>query len=82
MRYLLLTYMRKPDGKMDETMQVSKTLRNKDLQMASVILDFRDRKVIKASLNGQVVPKDFDRIVGYYQQFYKDIIEQLADQNT
>ena len=40
MRYLMLTYYTKPDGKIDEAMAVSKTIKTRDLQTASVILDF------------------------------------------
>ena len=47
MRYLVLTYYTKPDGKVDEAMSVTKSLKTRDLQMANVILDFRDLKVVK-----------------------------------
>jgi hypothetical protein len=82
MRYLILTYVRKPSGKMDEAVEVSRRVRTRDLQTASVILDFQDRRVVKASLDGTVVPKDFDRIVSYYQQYYRDIIDQLIEANS
>ena len=41
MRYLILTYYAKADGKMDESMAVSGSLRSRDIQTASVILDFK-----------------------------------------
>jgi hypothetical protein len=44
-------------------------------------VDFRTRRVIKASFDGAVVPKDFDRVVGYYQQHYRDHIQQLLEAN-
>ena len=47
MRYLVLIYVRRPDGKIDELMTVTKNLKNRDLQTAGVILDFKDCRVIK-----------------------------------
>ena len=38
MRYLILTYYRKPTGQIDEVMAVSKNLKRRDLQTANVIL--------------------------------------------
>ena len=81
MRYLTLTYYTKADGKMDEVMLVSRSLKNSDLQTASVILDFKDLKVIKASMAGTQVPRDWDRVVGYYHQHYASTIERLFREN-
>lgn len=77
MRYFLITYIRKPDGQLDECTEVSRRIRPKDLQMCSVILDFQDQKVVIASLNGVVVPKVWERVVEYYRPYYKDIFESL-----
>lgn len=81
MRYLTFTYMQRANKQMDEVLAVSNSLRNRDLQNASVILDFRDLKVIKASMNDQTVPKDFDRIVGFYHQHYANVIDRLFREN-
>lgn len=82
MRYLILTYYRKPDGRIDEVMSIARRLRDKDYQTASVILDFRDRKVVMASVSGTTIPKDWDRIVSYYHQHYKTAIDELIGYNT
>jgi hypothetical protein len=66
---------------MDESMTVATKVRDRELQTAAVIADFKTRRVIKASFDGAVVPKDFDRVVGYYQQHYRDHIQQLLDAN-
>jgi len=66
---------------MDETISVSRRLRDQDLQTAAVIVDFERRAVIKASFDGAMVPKDFDRIVGYYRSHYRDYIDQLLEDN-
>lgn len=81
MRYLILTYIQRPNGKIDETMTVSNRLRDRDLSMANVILDFRQLKVVKCSMNGTTVPKDFDRIAKYYHQHYAATIERLFNEN-
>ena len=81
MRYLLLTYVKKPNGKIDEQIEVSRSLRRHDLQMANVILDFRQLKVLKCSMGGDQVPRDWDRIVSYYHQHYASTIERLFKEN-
>ena len=81
LRYLLLTYYTKPDGKIDEAMAVSKRVKPSDLQTASVILDFKKLEVVKASMGGVAVPRDWDRIVSYYHQHYANTIERLLKEN-
>lgn len=81
MRYLLITYYQKADGKIDESMSVVRNLKHRDLQTASVILDFKKLQVIKCSMNGVVVPNDWDRIVTYYHQHYASTIERLFNEN-
>lgn len=81
MRYLLLTYFYQANGKIDEGMMVANKVRTKDWQTASVILDFKDQKVLKASLRDNTIPKDWDRIVGYYYPFYTHIMERLFEEN-
>ena len=82
MRYLIVTYMQRATRRgaqtqQDEIVEVSRRLRNNDISTASVILDFRDHKVIKASLGDQAAPRDFHRIRDYYHQHYADVIDQL-----
>ena len=81
MRYLLLTYYKKPNGQIDEVMAVAKNLKTRDHQTANVILDFRTLSVVKCSMVGTVVPRDWDRIVSYYNQYYENIIERLLTEN-
>ena len=81
MRYMIVNYYRRPTGRMDESMTVAARIKDRELQTAAVIVDFQTRTVIKASFDGAVVPKDFDRVVGYYQQHYRDHIQQLLEAN-
>ena len=81
MRYLTLTYYKKADGKIDESMAVSKNLKTRDIQMANVILDFKKLQVVKCSMGEVQIPKDWDRVVAYYHQHYANIIERLFKEN-
>ena len=81
MRYLMLTYFYQANGKIDEGMTVTTRVRTKDWQTASVILDFKEQKVLKASMNNTTIPKDWDRIVGYYYPYYPAIMERLLREN-
>ena len=81
MRYLLLTFYTQASGKIDEAMVVTKTLRRKDWQTVNVILDFKEQKVVKSMINGQLATKDWDAIVSYYYPFYTNIIERLFEEN-
>jgi hypothetical protein len=78
---MLITYLRKPDGRIDEQVSVSRRVKTKDLQTANVIMDFQDRRIVQASMNGTTVPRDWQRIVMYYYEHYRDLIDQLAEAN-
>jgi len=81
MRYLILTYYKKATGQTDEVMAVAKNLKTRDHATASVILDFKTLSVLKCSMGGVQVPKDFDRIVQYYMQHYESTINRLFKEN-
>lgn len=81
MRYLILTYYRKANGQIDEVMAVAKNTKSRDLQMANVILDFKTLTVVKCSMGGVNVPRDFNRIVEYYMQHYEATITRLFNEN-
>jgi len=66
---------------MDENTTVSKRVKTRDLQSAAVILDFKECRVVKASLAGTVVPRDFQRIASFYHQHYPHVIERLFKEN-
>lgn len=86
MRYLIVNYRQvmirkgfRMEPQTDEIVSVSKKLKTQDLQRSGVILDFKNRQVVLSTLNGTTIPKDWDRIVGYYHRFYKDIIEKMLE---
>ena len=81
MRYLLLTYVTKPNGKIDEMMTIATKIKRKDWQMTNVMLDFKEQKVLLCSVNGITAKKDWDTIVSYYYQPYAATIERLFQEN-
>jgi hypothetical protein len=62
---------------MDEETSVSRRLRNKDVETASVIMDFKTQTVLQAQLDGKVIDKNWQRIHDYYHQHYEEIFKQL-----
>jgi hypothetical protein len=77
MRYLLITYVKKPNGQIDEQVEISRNVKPKDIQTCNVILDFKDLKVDKCIIEGKSISSDWEQLVGYYKQVYPAIIERL-----
>jgi hypothetical protein len=77
MRYLLITFIRKPNGQIDEQVTISKKVRTSDVQSCNVILDYAKKKIDKCVIEGKVVDTDFDKMNEYYKKVYTNLIEQL-----
>ena len=77
MRYLLITFVRKPGGQIDELVAVGKRVKPADLQTCNVIIDYADKKVMRCVVEGKVVDTDFERMDAYYKQVYPNLITQL-----
>jgi hypothetical protein len=60
---------------------VAKSLKTRDHQTANVILDFKTLSVLKCSMGGTQVPRDFNRIVEYYMKHYEATITRLFTEN-
>jgi len=58
MRFLLITFYRKPGGQIDEQVSVSKKVKKSDNQTCNVILDFAEKKVQRCIIEGKVVDTD------------------------
>jgi hypothetical protein len=82
MRYLLITFFRKPGGQIDEQVTVSKRLKTSDLQMCNVILDYNKKKLEKCIIEGKQVDSDFQRMSEYYRKIYPSLVDQLEKNNT
>ena len=82
MRYLLIVFVRKPNGQIDEQVSISKRLRTSDLQTCNVILDYGKQKVQKCVIEGKVVETDWEKLNEYYKKVYPTLIDQLEKSNT
>lgn len=78
MRYLLLTFLRKPNGQIDELVHVSKKLKNSDISTCNVILDYADNTIVKCVIEGKKLDTDWERMNSYYKKIYPSLIEQLT----
>ena len=63
-------------------MQVSKRVRNSDIQSCNVIVDFAGKKVEKCVIEGKKVDTDFQKMVDYYRKIYPSLIEQLEKESS
>jgi hypothetical protein len=81
MRYLLVQYSRKPTGQIDESVGFAKRIKQDDLQIMNVILDYEERKVVKCVIENKIVPTDFYRLNDYYAKIYPELIAQLTEMN-
>jgi len=81
-RYLLITFVRKPNGQIDEQVSISKRVRNSDIQTCNVILDFNKKKIDKCVIETKVVDSDWVKMIEYYRRIYPMLIDQLEKNNT
>ena len=77
MRFLLITFFRKPGGQIDEQVGVARRVKTADMQTCNVILDYGNKKVVKCVIEGKVVDTDFDKMSTYYKNIYPNLVEQL-----
>lgn len=77
MRYLLITFFRKPGGQIDEQVSVSKKVRPSDKQTCNVIIDYASKKVEKCVIEGSRIETDFEKMNEYYKRVYPSLVAQL-----
>lgn len=77
MRYLLITFYRKPGGQIDEQARFVKRIRNSDISMSNIIMDYGTRKIEKCVVEGKKLNKSFDELSDYYKKIYPQIVLQL-----
>jgi len=77
MRYLLITFYRKPGGQIDEQARFVKRIRNSDISMSNIIMDYGTRKIEKCVVEGKKLSKSFDELSEYYKKIYPQIVLQL-----
>lgn len=77
MRYLLITYLRKQNGQIDEQVEISRNLRPKDMQICNVVMDFKDKKVERCFIEGKTVSKEWSQLRDYYYTVYPEVIDRI-----
>ena len=68
-RYMIVSYVQKPNGKYDEVTEFKKHYRMKHVQTAKVILDLADKKVVKNGLNPKA---SYDDMIEFYKRMLGD----------
>lgn len=69
MRYMIVSYYQKPNGKWDEITEFKNNLKMKHIQSAKVILDFKEKKCVKNGLNPEA---DFTDMLEFYKRLLGD----------
>jgi predicted ester cyclase len=82
MRYLFITFSRKPNGQIDEAVSMGKRVRDSDLTSCNVILDFAERKIVKCIIEGKEHISDFASLRNYYYKVYPKLILQLEKESA
>ena len=82
MRYLLIQYIRKPNGQIDEQVTVAKRVKTSDIQTCNLIMDFAEKKLDKCVVEGRTIPKDWNKMYEYYNRIYPTLIAQLDKHNS
>ena len=68
-RYMIVTYVQKPNGKYDELTEFKRHYRTSHIQSAKVILDLKEKKVVKNGLNPEA---DYDDMIEFYKRMIGD----------
>lgn len=68
-RYMIVTYVLKPNGKWDEVTEFKNHYRMKHVQSAKVILDFKEKKCVKNGLNPEA---GYDDMLEFYKRLLGD----------
>ena len=68
-RYMIVKYIKKPDGKYDEVSEFKRHCRSNDLQMSKVILNLEKRTVVKNGLNPDA---GYDDMIEFYKRMIGD----------
>jgi hypothetical protein len=68
-RYMLVSYMQKANGLWDELTDFKDNLKLKDIQNATVVLDHKEKKVVKNRLNSEA---GYDDMLEFYKRTIGD----------
>lgn len=79
MRYMIVYYYQKPNGKWDEVTDFKNRINNTAASTAKVILDLKDKKVVKNGLNPDA---GFDDMLEFYKRLLGDQLTPFLDQSS
>lgn len=68
-RYMIVSYVKKPNGLWDELTEFKKHYKMRHLQSAKVILDFKDKSIVKNELNKEA---SYDDMIEFYKRVLGD----------
>lgn len=68
-RYMVVTYVKKVNGKYDELTEFKNSIKMKHIQSAKVILDFKEKKCVINSLNKEA---SYDDMLEFYKRVLGD----------
>jgi hypothetical protein len=77
-RYMIVSYVLKPNGKWDEITEFKNHYRMKHIQTAKVILDFKEKAVVKNGLNPGA---GYDDMLEFYKRLLGDRLTPHLPQN-
>lgn len=77
MRYLLITFYRKPGGQIDEAARFVKRVKNSDITTSNIIMDYGLKKIDKCVVEGNKLDRTFDQLNEYYKKIYPAMIATL-----
>lgn len=82
MKYLIVTYYKKPNGQIDEAVTVSKKIKPADQQTSNVIMDFEQKQVLKCMIEGNKIDTDWEKLYEYYNRHYPNVIKKLEEESS
>ena len=68
-RYMIVSYVQKPNGKYDELTEFKRHYRTSHIQSAKVILDLKEKKVVKNGLNSEA---SYEDMIEFYKRMLGD----------
>ena len=68
-RYMIVTYIKKPNGMWDEVTEFKNNIKTKHIQSAKVVLDFKEKKCVINSLNREA---SYEDMIEFYKRMLGD----------
>ena len=78
-RYMIVSYIQKPNGKWDELTEFKNNLKMKHKQTAKVILDFKNKTIVKNGLNPDA---GYDDMLEFYKRVLGDRLTPYLPQES